>query len=696
MNRLNNRHIIGLLTVFEITELRQIMNKFFNHFCLIMIFYLLIPNYHNVYGGSFTDFIKEECPQEFSLYSETVQEYAIRMKPEVIKHGCKIIMIYDTLLDEQPDLIDFFEEDNSMMVAGLKVFTISKTLNNILKQSSKNLYTILLIAQQDPDVFSRLAVVLEDIGPYSERQMKNNPDYILYYLLAAFSTKDLSTRQIKEQLKQIQRKISLASISQFSMLLLQATEIYPKMTANERLHITIKVMNRIGKKTIKLLENNKAYIALFLPPSKEEIDATNSLDDKRIGKIQEDYTEIIDFIFYKITKIKDAYYALRVIEHFQAPVIEALKRYSNKKEILNYLRNELESPRFAVALVSGICGKNGDEGLTSFTSMYSPFQNGQPVSGKEGNLGLIASWYTHGKLKQWMNEVNKQNLNAYIYLMGYLATFFKEFNIKQREVFQSLLKETSEDPLLNGMLIKTLREKTDYFNWLNQENDAFHWVSHNKDAIFGKDAQKYLYILITSYPGDNDKPLLYGFDGENLPYTQLGELMRISVDDLQTHNFAFSEKFEVFYDAVDLTISVGLIVAIPFTAGVSATALAMNIARKAAIAGTKQTIKMMSKYGAKRTLRFIAKQGIRNVRKTARKMGMKAVGKYASTRKGFSGWKKVLDKVDDTMFTVDATNMGYHLGKAAGVVLGGAIMFHLAFDRNQQEKDVCELIGGIK
>lgn len=205
----------------------------------------------------------------------------------------------------------------------------------------------------------------------------------------------------------------------------------------------------------------------------------------------------------------------------------------------------------------------------------------------------MARWFAEGNLQRYIDKAD--DLTNYVYSMAFLPRIFAESSSKQKMVFNDLLFELSEAPILNGLAIVALYDKTNYFRWLKKSPDAFSMVIHNSDAAYGKTAPKYKYVLTTSYPEDQSGTILHSFDGKHISSSALNHLLNMDIAELREHNFTESESNMALTGTVanvaDWTVTAVSIAAIPFSAGASASVTAMMLARKGAITAAKRTIK---------------------------------------------------------------------------------------------------------
>jgi len=642
-------------------------------------------------AGSFTDSIKEKCPTEYRHHKDTVKKFAIRMKPFVEECGCGVVNLYDSLGDSNLALISSLEEDMDMMRSATKIFEISSDLNDALKESPEIVETLTLFANMDPALFQKLSKALSSFSKHDARQLRKDSSYILFYLLAS-SMIDPKERDLKLILKNLKRNVSLNAISSLSMLYLQSRTVYPNADPHFWMSAAEMTLQALGKKTVKALVPYKEYLALFLPPKEDDIPESQNLSSREIQKIRQDYMDLMVFVFNLIDSIdgKDtSALALKVTQHIYPYLLDALRFHGNKKEIKRYLNYELKSNNFGYILKNGVCQAGGeDAGLENYFIMYSPYEDGQPVPGTKGNLGLIAKCFVEGTLRKYQR--NSKDINGYIYTMSLLPHIYLSLTNKQKSVFTDLLFNLSEHQILNGQVIITLYDKTRFFSWAQNSPDAFLNVTHNEDVSYGQNALKYKYILLTSYPKDKSPSILHSFGEKSIPSNDLNRLMNLPIDRLEAHNFTSGERYvkltEDALDIADWTITAVSIVAVPFTAGASAGVAAMMLARKGAISAAKRSMKTLGKRSLKSTMKLMGKQGLKVAKREAKevigfaaKRGRKSM-KEEAIKKGVRNVEKWNDRVGIAHF--------------AGAVSAGAMAYYFA--NNSQFSVPTDLCSEIK
>ena len=663
-----------------------------NNKCLVLVCSVIVlfclPN--PAIPGSFTDYIKSECPSEFKKHKKTVKEFAIRMKPYVEDCGCGIVNLYYGLSNNNMDLIDQLEEDMDLVCDAAKIFEISNNLTNAFKESPDSVKTLVLLANNDPDIFHKLSKALSSFSRYDSRQLRKNSSYMLYYFLAsAMINEDAQSSDLRLIVRNLKRKVSVEAVSALAMLYLQSIIVYPNADPNYWMWAAETTLESLGAKTVKSLNPYQEYLAFFLPPKEDNIPESQNLSTREIQKLRQNYMNLMAFVFdlIKRTYEKTAY-SLMVIEHISPYLLEALRFHQNMGEIKAYLTCEFRSDNFKHVLQNGVCQSGvEDEGLRNFFIMYSPYVNGHPVPYTQGNLGLISKWFAEGKLRRYINDV--EDINGYIYTMSLLPRIYLGLTQKQKTVFNELLFDLSYNPTLNGQVILALYGTTAFFSWLENSPDAFLNVTHNDEVTCGNSTQKFNYILLTSYPKDDSPSILHSFNGKSISSKAINDLMNMSITELEEHNFTASERYMAIagnlIDIADWTVTAVSIAAVPLTAGLSTGLAVMMLTRKGAVTAAKRTIKTLAKRSLKSTSKLIGRGGWKVAKREAKevvgfaaKRGRKAVREEA-LKKGIYKTEKWTDRIG--------------LGSTASGVATGALAYFLANRLDSSESaDLCDEI----
>ena len=656
--------------------------------CLISV--IIIFTSQIASAGSFTNYIKGKCPRQFNLHQETVAEFAIRMKPFVEDCGCGVVNLYYALSSNNMELIDQLEEDMDMMHAAAEVFDISDEFTNALRDSTDSVATLALLARNDPDIFHKLSGALSSFSKHDSRQLRRNPSYILYYLLAsAMVDKNTQSNDIEFIARKLKKEVSVGSVGALAMLYWQSIIVYPNANPDYWMWAANETLKSLGPKTIKTLGPYKDCLAYFLPPSEDDIPESQNISARELQKLRQEYMDLIVYVFKEITRIYGTPYALKVIEYISPSILEALRFHNNKREIKAYLSYEFNANIFPNALQHGVCQSGpGDKGLRSFFIMYSPYENGHPVPGTEGNLGLIAKWFAQGNLRQYIDEA--KDINGYIYSMSLLPQIYLQLSQPQKMVFKDLLFGLSETPTLNAQVIIALHNTTRFFTWIENSHDAFSNVNHNPDAYLGENATKYKYILLTSYPKDDSPSIIHSADdGISISSTALNHMMNMSIAELEVHNFTDKERYmdaaETVFDIADWTVTGISIVAIPLTAGASASVTVMMLARKGATTAAKRTLKTLAKRSLKSTMKLVGRKGW----KVARREAKEVLG-FAAKR----GRKAVREEaIKKGIYTTDKWVSSISIG--VGVTAGALAYFLANGPDSSQPADLCDEIRNL-
>jgi hypothetical protein len=161
-------------------------------------------------AGSFTNYIANACPEESHRYKNTVTEFAIRMKPSVEKCGCGAVGLYYALNESSMELIAQLEEDTELMRSAAKLFTISEEVTEALRNVPEIAETLTVTSGHDPLFFQRLSDALASFSRSDRSETENNPNYILYYLLAAAVTDETASKSETESVMKAARPVQKA------------------------------------------------------------------------------------------------------------------------------------------------------------------------------------------------------------------------------------------------------------------------------------------------------------------------------------------------------------------------------------------------------------------------------------------------------------------------------------------------------
>ena len=656
----------------------------------------LMPHTSN--AGSFTNDIKEKCPGEFELHKHTVAEFAIRMKPFVEACGCGVVNLYHALARNNMELLDQLEEDIEIMRAAVEVFSISEEFTDTLETFPDLLPTLVILARNDPDIFHKFSQVISSFSRHDSRQLRRNSSYILYYILAsAMADKDTQSKKIESIARNLQKKVSVESVSALAMLYWHAMAVYPNAYPDYWMMAAEETLRSLGPKTVKILEPYKDFLSYFLPPTEDDIPESQNISAKEIQQLRQDYMDLIVYVFNEISGRYGTPYALMVIEYISPAVLEGLRFHRNKSEIKSYLAYEFRSENFKHVLHNGVCQSgSGNEGLKTFFVSYSPYDNAQPVRGTEGNLGLIGKWFTEGDLKQYIDQA--ADTNGYIYSMSLLPRIYFSLSDKQKRAFNDLLFGLSGDVTMNARMIIALNNTSRYFAWIENGPDAFLKIEHNPDVLLGESAPKYKHILLTSYPKDDSPSLFSSIGRASFSLAGLNHMMNMSVAELETHNFTdiehYMAKAETAWEIVDWTVTVVSIAAIPFSAGASAAITSMNLSRKGAQTSAKMALKTLAKRTLKSTMKLVGKKGWKVAYREVKELAGKAPkrGRKAVREEAIKSWiyegkdlKKKVGDVKDYVFSTKQAN-----------IITFVMAYFLANKPDSTEpSDLCEEIGKL-
>lgn len=299
-------------------------------FCLIS---------ESVTAGSFTDYIRKECPREYDLYKSAVTEFAIRMKPNVGQCGCDVVGLYYALSRNSMELVAHLEEDAELMQSAARVFGISEELTEALGNAPEAVSTLTILTEHDPRLFRKLSDALSLFSRSDRKKLSKNPNYILYYLLAA-AMADAQGSEITSMVKRLKRRIAPGAIDVFSLLYTQTFSVYPHADTDYRFSAADATLGKLGMKNVRAVRPYKAHLALFLPPTEKEIPESQNLNKTEYKQLKEDHINLLVRVFQNISDKYGLPYGLKVVEHIAPHLMDALRFHNNKNQIGPYLDHE--------------------------------------------------------------------------------------------------------------------------------------------------------------------------------------------------------------------------------------------------------------------------------------------------------------------------------------------------------------------
>ncbi len=600
------------------------------------------------FGFLFLSLSAAECSKEYDRYPVLEQEgWSIRIDDKLDEYGCGIIEIYESLRKvDNVLLMDSMDDDPRIIAEIQKLFNNRKVFNLI--QENEVVKNILMDNSDNYQLLKNTNYLLDKyLNSAKRKAILKNPIYLNYFILPSANTKD--NNKLEEYYRDL-NKISVEGLGLFSFIFGAIGDDYQFEYLLENF-FTIKDV--LSKNQVKEIAQYPEQLAYFLYPSKEDMKLYG--DDVRYE--QKQFQELMITIYkstydhFQYKQIDENIISLLTMEKIYPYVVDNQNYHE-----LNKLFKVLAARGYIEELwqkVDNICDKKSAE------EVFAVFG--------DNNLNNLL------KLQKYENDLYHHLLKSdsqyrSIFSLFYTANVYAKFDHKKWKLFKDLLYGFSSDIYENILVVKEL-DNIEYFQKIIQQYDYNYFVKANDDDVHGKSSKKYKFILLTSYPSDNDySPYQYLASGNSKKAKKiLDELYGKRIDDLQTHNFTLFEKNMAMIDAIDNTLTVAAIVAVPFTGGISLGYVAL---KKGATVGAKKGIKLYAKKLALKSRKLLNKS-ISLARKS-RSALHNGIGKKATSSLG-----KGLGKAEDSFSTF-----------ALSAMVGGALF--LAIPNDLEAKQICE------
>ena len=590
-------------------------------FCVSWFFvniFLFTPN--SVQAGSYTDYVREACPKEFSKYEDS-QNYAIRMKPFVEQYGCGVVSAYGVFMYSQIDRIDFWEENPEIFEPVNRVFLMAAKHGLDIQKTPPIFDALFSLTSSDDELLTtKLDELLTVITHRQRSAINKEPIRILYLSWAGMLYPEKTNIEIVKASQELSVSIPADFLTVALVLEQQIKLVYTNYSASKRLNLIkglmgdykVEFLNRIARN--KLALPNAIYL---LPPQVEDIANVQNLSERQLYKLQREYIasikQVIEKFEQKTGSIGLAMEGMSVLSPY---ILEALSKSPTEAPyITEYLKAQIESPIFAEYFVQQ--QSCGEEGFSRLVSLFFRFlapsteKNGkiEPVYLLQNNLSRISSWFHSDEaMRGWVVSHNG-NAETYIQTMAWLPYFYEQSSIKSKKYVSKLISDLSgfygEKTAKDGAsFIVELFSKTDYFNWLDKNVELDNKINSNDDVSdLYAISPRYLYLLITPHPERVGNSVFFRYlESGQLSAAEVHQLQSYSVDELETHAFTTLDKWEDFEAAADWVIIGVSIAAVPLTGGTSLLMTSARLAAKKAVQyGIKRGVKVGYRYLRKRT-----------------------------------------------------------------------------------------------
>jgi len=598
------------------------------------------------------------CKKEFFKYSSLTENgWSIRIEPQIDLYGCKVVKVFDTLLKENTQgIMDAVDENPELMQEVLKLYK----RREFVKLMNKNSVAKELVDSNaaNPLFFKNLNYLIQKkYSSANRKKISNDFTYLNYYILPSVNAK--TTKELKKYYHDL-KKLNLNELKTFTFVYGTIGDSYDFSLLIENFS-TLK--KKLTPKQLNLIVRYPQYIAYFLYPSKEEMGIEGN--DKYIHKKQQEYQKMIISFYKSMYKhnIGQDYessniVALLTLEEIQPYVVSHPQNYYEiEKLLLDLSKQDFINQLWAQ--IENQCNKKKKEEIFAIFG--------------DNNLNSLL------KLKKSENDLYKNLLSSLsnqksIFSLFYITNVYAKFTTNKWQIFKDLLitlPTPSYDIYVNSFVLKEL-DKMGYFDKVIRSREYNKFVENDEDVANGKSTIKYKYILLTSYPSDQD-PSAFQYVGSrefSMAQDNLEKLYGLSINELETHNFTTFEKSMSYLNKADWALTGAAIIAAPFTGGLSLGYIALETAGKQA---GKTVAKKGILFYAKKISIKLANKSIKYARKV-RKPIFNTLGEK-NTRMFGKGLNK-LDEMKDTF--------------VFGTVAAGATAAYFVMPSKIQAKDICQ------
>ena len=600
----------------------------------------------------------QTCKKEFSKYPLLTENgWSIRIESQIDLYGCKVVKVFDTLLKENAQgIMDAVDENPQLMREVVKLY---KHREFVKLMNTNSVTKELVDSNADNPLFLKNLnyLIQKNYNSANRKKISSDLTYLNYYIFSSINAK--TTDELKKYHHAL-KKLSLDELKAFAFIYGTIGDSYDFSLLLENFS-TLK--KKLTPKQLNLIIQYPQYIAYFLYPSQEEMGIKG--DDKFIHKKQQQYQKMIVSFYqsmykHNITQDSEASnnIALLTLEEIQPYVVSYPQKYYEIEKLLVVLSKQNFLNQLW-AQIENRCNKDKKK------KVFAIFG--------DSNLNNLL------KLKKDENDLYKHLLYSSseeksISSLFYVSNVYAKFTSIKWHIFKDLLytlPTPSYDIYMNSFVLKEL-DNIGYFDKVIRSKEYNRFVENDEDVANGKSTAKYRYILLTSYPSDQDSSA-FQYIGANrffIAQNNLDKLYRLSIDELETHNFTTFEKSMSYLNKADWALTGAAVVAAPFTGGTSL----LYIVGKTA---TKQTGKIAAKKGmmwyAKKISIKLANKSIKFAR-VGRKSLYKTIGEK-NTRAFGKGLSKLDDMKDNFTF---------------GTVAAGTVAAYFIMPSKIQAKDICQ------
>lgn len=578
------------------------------------------------------DDIRSKCVNE---YRDGISEYLIRMEDDIESYGCRVIPIYNSIIEsENFDILDSLEEDTTLIENFLKIFYMNDDISHLLFKSSVLKRIVLNNGMNDEFVRKFLFLLKKELHKKDISRIEKDRDYLNYYLLSSFYAKD--KRETVKLFKKMKNSISLELLPSFTLLLSSIGDTY---TFENLLESFTVIQKELSIDAIKNLAHYSEYFVYLLYPREVDLNL-GTVSSYKLKERQKEMQRKALFLYQEMYEqyryrqgLNHVDYALLSVANIYPYLLEEERlEYDDFVVIVNRL---IKKDYFLALFEEGKCSNKSKENFAIFG---------------QGNL-LNAHEFLKNEKRFSLQLLEKlKNDTHSVFSFFYVANFYNSVNSEEWSLFKELFKTLPSDSTSKIAFLKKL-EVNGYFRNIIAQDDYRKRV----EAEDGSAYPKYKYILTTPYPNQSDPSLF-----EQILTTQISdkelkegllELIQKDTDELATHTFTTFDKFArgaAIADKIEDGVFVASLLAAPFTGGFSLSYVAIEVAKKATKIGAKKGFKAMIKRVALQS-RELTNKAIRKV-----KVGRKSLNGDVAGVKNVKKSGETMDKTENLVGNINS------------------------------------------
>jgi len=584
-------------------------------------------------AGSIGDTLRAECPKQAQQYDSTINEYAIRMRDYVEAYGCGVITAYGVFAETDIDRIAQWEDSEDAFEDVNSVFFMADQYHLDVANNPLLFDALLSLIGSGSSVMNdRLDRLLSNLSRRERNHINKAPEQILYLIWALQMNENSKSKAMIRQANRLQSDFPPSYLPAALILNGQIGIAYPDIKPLQRYQLVKDVVHSFSADLIKKIALNHLALSNFinlLPPQLGDLPYIQGLTDQELIHVQSDYVQVMKVVLEQFNHLTGNIGASMDASSVLAPyILDALKD-APAMAISTYLKAQISSPTFQTFVQQ--YGSCRDDEFATITGSFFAFLNPQKkVHGSyealpylQHNLARIANWYRiDPNMRAWIKDT-QNDPTSMIQNLARLPFLYREIPSRSRTYLSKLIQELPGTKNENASFILALGQYSDYFQWVGTANDADSMVISNED-VGDKSAPKYIYMLLTPYPSQNDPSIFNRFQVKKSDVGMVSLIHRYTVDDFSTHTFTKKEKCEALAGNIDNAITIAAIVAVPLTGGASILVIGSRLA-------AKQVMKKGLKYSAKVLYRYARKNFSRTIRRSASRLTGKE-GKQAFKR----------------------------------------------------------------